>query len=242
MALLLKQKRFCEEYIVDFNATQAAIRAGYSKKTAGSIGSENLKKPEIKKYIAALLSDASLSAEETKKMLSDMARSSLNDYFIIKKVERRTRIEIPLAEYIQQLQDQYQFEEEFASQAGYNDDETKAHVRNQVSQKRVILKHQLELNRNPKATIIVDGPVVWEEVAELDMVKLVADKEKGKIKSITPGQFGTKVELYAADGALVNVARIHGLFEKDNSQLKPHVVPLNDSQVDKILDTLKKLK
>lgn len=46
-----KQKRFCEEYLIDCNATQAAIRAGYSTKTAYSIGIENLKKPEIKNYI-----------------------------------------------------------------------------------------------------------------------------------------------------------------------------------------------
>lgn len=42
-----KQKRFVEEYLIDLNATQAAIRAGYSPDTAGSIGNENLKKPEI---------------------------------------------------------------------------------------------------------------------------------------------------------------------------------------------------
>jgi phage terminase small subunit len=47
-----KQQLFCDEYLIDLNATQAAIRAGYSKKTAYSIGVENLKKPEIKKYIA----------------------------------------------------------------------------------------------------------------------------------------------------------------------------------------------
>lgn len=53
-----KQKKFCEEYVIDFNATQAAIRAGYSEKTAGSIGDENLKKPEIKKYIAELQAES----------------------------------------------------------------------------------------------------------------------------------------------------------------------------------------
>lgn len=46
-----KQKRFCDEYLIDLNATQAAIRAGYSKKTAYSIGVENLNKPDLKKYI-----------------------------------------------------------------------------------------------------------------------------------------------------------------------------------------------
>jgi len=42
-----KQERFCQEYILDLNKTQAAIRAGYSESTAGAIGHENLKKPEI---------------------------------------------------------------------------------------------------------------------------------------------------------------------------------------------------
>lgn len=47
-----KQKRFCDEYLIDLNATQAAIRAGYSKKTAYAIGVENLKKPEIQKCLS----------------------------------------------------------------------------------------------------------------------------------------------------------------------------------------------
>lgn len=49
-----KQEMFCQEYIIDFNATQAAIRAGYSEKTAYSIGQENLNKPEIQARIAEL--------------------------------------------------------------------------------------------------------------------------------------------------------------------------------------------
>jgi len=42
-----KQLKFCKEYVFDWNRTKAAIRAGYSEKTAYSIGSENMKKPEI---------------------------------------------------------------------------------------------------------------------------------------------------------------------------------------------------
>lgn len=47
MALNDRQEAFCREYIIDYNKTQAAIRAGYSKRTARSIGSENLTKPDI---------------------------------------------------------------------------------------------------------------------------------------------------------------------------------------------------
>lgn len=49
-----KQKKFCNEYLIDLNATQAAIRAGYSEKTARSIANENLTKPDIQKYIQDL--------------------------------------------------------------------------------------------------------------------------------------------------------------------------------------------
>ncbi len=52
-----KQKRFCEEYIIDCNATQAAIRAGYSERTAYSIGQRMLKKVEAQKYINKLLEE-----------------------------------------------------------------------------------------------------------------------------------------------------------------------------------------
>ena len=51
MALTEKMIRFCNEYLIDLNATQAAIRAGYPESSAGSIGSENLQKPEIIAYL-----------------------------------------------------------------------------------------------------------------------------------------------------------------------------------------------
>jgi len=56
--LTLRQQRFVEEYLVDLNATQAAIRAGYSPKTARQQGHENL----TKSYIEAAIQRASRSA------------------------------------------------------------------------------------------------------------------------------------------------------------------------------------
>jgi phage terminase small subunit len=49
--LTAKQKRFVEEYLLDFNGTQAAVRAGYAFKSAPVIASENLRKPNVQKYI-----------------------------------------------------------------------------------------------------------------------------------------------------------------------------------------------
>lgn len=52
--LTAKQEAFCQAYVACRNATQAAVEAGYSERTAGSIGQENLKKPEIQKRLAEL--------------------------------------------------------------------------------------------------------------------------------------------------------------------------------------------
>lgn len=54
-----KQKRFCEEYLIDLNATQAAIRAGYKPKNARSSASENLTKPDIQQYLQQLMQQRS---------------------------------------------------------------------------------------------------------------------------------------------------------------------------------------
>lgn len=54
-----KQERFVEEYLVDLCATQAAIRAGYSPATAGAIGAENLKKPQIRARIDQAMAELS---------------------------------------------------------------------------------------------------------------------------------------------------------------------------------------
>lgn len=57
--LSLKQKLFCDEYLIDLNATQAAIRAGYSSDSAADIGSENLRKPNIRAYIDKAIAERS---------------------------------------------------------------------------------------------------------------------------------------------------------------------------------------
>lgn len=57
--LTAKQQRFVEEYLIDLNATQAAIRAGYSVESAADIGSENLRKPNIRACVDKALAERS---------------------------------------------------------------------------------------------------------------------------------------------------------------------------------------
>ncbi len=70
-----KQKSFCEQYLVDDNATQAAIRAGYSKKSAYSTGHDNLKNIEIQRYISELKEARSLKNQVTAdRILQELAK------------------------------------------------------------------------------------------------------------------------------------------------------------------------
>jgi phage terminase small subunit len=80
MPLTAKQLRFCEEYLIDLNATQAAIRAGYSAKSAGSIGDENLKKPEIETTIERLKAERrERTGINADRVLLELARLAYSD-------------------------------------------------------------------------------------------------------------------------------------------------------------------
>lgn len=80
MALNPQQQRFVEEYLVDLNATQAAIRAGYSEDTAGSQGGRLLKNVEIGKAIADAMAERSVRTRVTAdRVLTELARIGFGD-------------------------------------------------------------------------------------------------------------------------------------------------------------------
>ncbi|MDI4655549.1 terminase small subunit [Xanthobacter autotrophicus] len=75
-----KQTRFVQEYLVDLNATQAAVRAGYSKRTAVKIGSENLLKPDIAREIQRAMDErAARTGITAERVLQELARIAFLD-------------------------------------------------------------------------------------------------------------------------------------------------------------------
>lgn len=80
MALTAKQERFVQEYLVDLNATQAAIRAGYSSKTAYSMGQRLLKNVEVQAAIQKALKDRQARTEITQDtVVEELAKIGLAD-------------------------------------------------------------------------------------------------------------------------------------------------------------------
>lgn len=82
-----KQKKFCVEYLIDLNGTQAAIRAGYSKKTANRIANQLLSKLDIRNYIknlrAKYFKKRIMTAEEVEYRLSKAGRGELKEEVVV---------------------------------------------------------------------------------------------------------------------------------------------------------------
>lgn len=209
----IKEQRFISEFMIDFNGTRAARDSGYSKNCAAEIAYENLRKPHIKYEIERRLKEKELSPEQTSKMIGDIARGNINNYMIIRKEEFIPRVKKGLQELINDIENTIDFENEYAASADLTDDEQLEHIdhMNRLEKKKLRLK--LELKRNTKAFRIVDGEPELVETAHLDLAALARDKENGKIKSFSYTKDGPKVELYPADAALRDVARMHGMFK-----------------------------
>lgn len=113
MGLTNKQAAFLSEYLIDFNATQAAIRAGYSSRSATQIGQRLLLKDDISAEIKRFLAEKTMKSEEILQELADIARGDMGDFLdissmtwqvdlakakelgltkLIKKVKQRTNI------------------------------------------------------------------------------------------------------------------------------------------------------
>lgn len=94
--LTAKQQRFCDEYLIDLNATQAAIRAGYSAKNADKIGSELLGKTRVAEFIEERKADRVARTEITQDMvlreLANIAFSNAADYARV--IEKDAMVEV----------------------------------------------------------------------------------------------------------------------------------------------------
>ena len=133
-----KQRVFIEEYLQCWNATEAALRAGYSKRTAYSIGPRLLKNVEVSEEISKRITEKAMSADEVLIRLADQARASLDDI----------------------------------------------------------------------VTIYGSGKNDWK----LDLPKVIAEGKAHLIKSLTPTQYGLKVELHDKQRALELLGKHHKLF------------------------------
>jgi phage terminase small subunit len=174
-----KHKRFCDEYIIDLNGKQAAIRAGYSPKRAEVTASEILAKENVKEYIQQRRKVLQKGLEITQeRVLNEYARIA---FFDIRKV--------------------YTDKNSLKAVKDFDDD----------------------------SAAVVAGIEVFEEFS-------------GYGESREHIGNTMKVKLHNKVAALDALGKHLGLFQKDNEQSKPDVVPMTEQQVEKIISSLKSLK
>lgn len=226
--LTVNQQRFVEEYCSNgFNATQAAIAAGYSEKTAASQGQRLLKNVEISNAIKVRLDELTLTAEQLTKRTADIAMGDLSNYMTTRMIEQTPRVRVGLAKLIEQLEFDLILKEEYASMKELTGDDLEEHEESMQRVQDQILKYQIELTHNPAATRIVNGEPELVPHVEVDMQKLLADRERGIIKSFKYGKNGLEVELYSADAAMDRLMRVRGMY-KDKLDITTKDQSLNE--------------
>ncbi|WP_411973362.1 terminase small subunit [Sphingobacterium sp. Lzh-3] len=227
--LNINQQRFIEEYCSNgYNATQAALTAGYSDKTAASQGQRLLKNVEISNAIKARLDELTLTAEQLTKRMADIAMGDLSNYMTTRMIEYTPRVRKSLRDIISELEFNLILQEEFCAEKGYTEEQYDDFQRTVVEPiQDKILKYSIELKHNPNATRLVNGETELVPHIEVDMPKLLADKERGIIKSFKYGKNGLEVELYPADAAMDKLMRVKGMY-KDKLDITTKDQSLNE--------------
>lgn len=192
------------------NGAAAAREAGYSEKTAKEIAHENLTKPHVLEAIKNLLTAEHMGPEEVLYHLGDQGRSTMDDFVTLRPTRMQTTVTKPVTDVIADLEEQIDFEEEYANRAGLADKELAAQDAEIARMRRRILRLQLRLERDPDATEDVPGPMVEQMVPDVDLAKAAARGKLHLVKSYNAKD--GKIELYDAHAGLVDIGRAHGLF------------------------------
>ena len=198
MALTAKQQRFVDEYLIDLNATQAAIRAGYSKKTARQIADQNLSKLDIKTALEKRMQSRSARTEITQDMvLRELAKIGFSD---IRKVVRWGETQVRMVDGDDDVpEDMVPYHGLALIDSTEVDDSTAAAIA-EVSQGRDGLKVKL----HDKKGALVDigrhlGMFTAPGHAELDaeLKRLEVEKRRAELKLIEKGGGNSNAQLLA---------------------------------------------
>ncbi len=215
-----QRRKFVLAYCETFNASKAALAAGYSKKTARTQGSHLLTIVDVKAAVKAVFDKASMDPAEIAARWTALARAGLDDFYTKVEVEKSSRVEQSLVNAITEIENNIAYEREFMERSwdvlGTDADERGKELlihEDWVKRRRLdILRHQMQLENNPAAVRLIDGPKVKTWEVQLDLVKAADLGVLDLVKSIAPTEHGVKVELRSPDAALDNLAKWKGML------------------------------
>lgn len=209
-----KRQRFIEEYTLDCNATQAAIRAGFSAPTARQMGSWLLTNIDIRAAVDERLRAKALAADEALKLTADIALTRLNDFMVVRQVQGYEQVAMRLKDLVAQKESEIEFVREFFNREGlYSEEDKKPFAEKLTKLRQELLDALLQLEvHGPDATVLVAGAPAVVEVADLDLVALARAKEAGRLKTFKHTKDGIQIEMLDAQAALRDILKMHGKF------------------------------
>lgn len=212
------ERKFVEYYVVHSNQTKAAIAAGLSPRTASSQGWRVYNREHVRGLIDMIIRAKSLTGDGVIAIVKSMAESDIKDYYTkIVKVPFTPMLDVPVLAAIAGCQRRIEILCTMFAREFLDFERRSGYIQKITYQERLIADYELQYFEDPDAIIVIAGRETLIEEKKLDMDALLADKERGKIKRVKIDKDGTlDVELYSADAAVDKLARMHGLYEKDN--------------------------
>lgn len=214
-----KELAYVNNYCIHYSKAEAARAAGYKGPNVVQQGWNIFDREHVQAAIKERLRLATLSADETLKMISDTSRGNMSSYMKPVKKWHTPQVKKGLQEIIDENIQHIEMEDEFCTEAGLVEEEFDKFQAQLNIVRRRNMRLRIELKRNPEAFRIVDGVTEEIEVMELDLAAIVADKERGIIKSYKVTKEGVQIEICDPDASKDRLAKVHGLYEKDNRQV-----------------------
>ncbi|ARK09002.1 terminase small subunit [Fibrella sp. ES10-3-2-2] len=229
------QQRFIEEYIIDGNGAAAARRAGYSPATARQKAYELLSDETISAEVKKRLNELSMTAEEAVKHFTDIARTRLNDFMVIRQVQGYEQSEQYVTVLLESAREEIKTIQDFITAQGLKKKEQRPFLKQISALQLQCLDYQTEINRfGNDVTRLAPGRPCIIEVAEIDLVALARAKETGRIKSYAVTKDGFRVEMFGADGALGKILEYHGKLSSKHEVIFPQLDNLTPDQLDQL--------
>lgn len=202
-----KQEMFIKEYLVDLNATQAAIRAGYKENTSAAIGAENLIKPKIKEEIDKALAERSerteIKADDVLRYWHDIATADPNEIIHLRRVCCRNC-------YGTGHQYQWRDKEEYQQAVAWAEKSAKE------GETPAIPSDAGGYGFNKLSKPSPDCPYCWGEghmEIHAEDTRLLSPKAKLLYAGVKQTRDGFEVKMRDQDKAMENVARHLGMFK-----------------------------
>lgn len=204
-----KQQRFVDEYLVDLNATQAAIRAGYSIKTAGLIGSENLKKP----YIQRAIEEGRAKQQQRTEITADrVLREAWNQ--VTADASELTQLRIGACRYCHGIGHQFQFTKaEFEQRY----QEWEANIDPEKGEFNPKGGDGFDPTRDPHPECVDCAGEGTPRVVLMDTRNL-SPQAKSLFAGVKQTKFGIEIQMHSKDAAMEKLFKHLGLYENDNKQ------------------------